>query len=1403
MPKTTSIDIGNEALKKLNLPQAHELDLAEGMQAGYAHVGQCLQTLLSGKPLNSYHRGKFLEAFREVAAIAANPPLAPTDQASAQAWVYWLQNCPAVVDAKKANKTRRDRQQTEANPLLRFYAALLKSQETQALTASQKSIQLTLARLRSGPPPVPPGAGAAILGFVLPLRGKQKWKVLFTVRLELRAGTQPLQELAPTADHPMVITNAFFDEDGEPFGSYDAAALADVANQPWSETALATWDGFIAELDARCEELFGGKLHEFAQRVFGNHQPNLSALLLDAEEMKPSLWNEVYEKLISGDLQSTPVETALTGVPAPAHVRLAGSGRSAFLGHMDTRSANDPEGIKRAPAYPLDATQRLAAIQAVTLSDRPGQCILPINGPPGTGKTSFLRAVLASGWVQSALDKAPSPPIVLGTGATNKAVSNIIDAFSEVPGMRRGTLECRWLDGLSSYGWLFPSKKAAEAFPGLMQLGWDDQARTTFWPKAGAEGFADTPVAEHTIRYLANAALALRLSSSEKLLPEHVVEMLHHRLSVQVAKMRSEQTAYAALLEQIPTIWNDGRLSLTELADVKASAIQSAALIAQLLTVQGRVECAAESGAAYLKEAKRMLTGWRAWVPKAIASTLWAKEVLDLKSLEASAQQAFTAARVEFTTVLPLLRQTLVNLHAKSQELQIRKGQLLTQRNEQDLQLRTMLERRTRRVATLQSLKAYWSIDDAQAPGVRASLRAIRNFSRTEQRLKQSAEDSLWAMLDEKHDLVYRVPLFHLAARYWEGRWIIATNTNDASNSSKDRIGRLMMLGVVIVATTHKLCALGKEFTADLLIMDEAGQCAPEVAVGTLAFTRRAIFVGDTQQLQPVTTISIERSEALAKQQGIAPEHLPFQLCPARGSGMAMAQRAATVTDGQTMPGVTLLYHYRCHPAIIGYCNALMYGGSIAAVRPDAPTAAGLPPMAWVAVNSSAPEQEGSSWKNEAELAEVVRWITHAHTHLTTAYQRPLNEVLAVITPLAAQARLARTYLESKLTDLLGAEVLEKMTIGTVHKLQGAERPVIAFSLVQNFKANASLFADRDGGFLMNVAVSRAKDSFIVFADRPTLNPAPADRARATQGSQGPIANLGRYMQKHGERLYPRQLVVVEAPGKVAAIERALGIDVAVIATSGNLGDSTLQSDGSLTWTDPPLAFTAMLAAHAGLVDELVIATDDDIAGELIGMQVAECAARHLHMTTERTTLPAPVKVRRMRFHDLTTPEIQLSLQCAGTNFDADYLAAALVREYLRHLDQQAFMRLLPGQAYTSAARRDIMAFVEECHDEAGWQVRAETVNQEGEPVLAFVPADLSSLAPPMTFATQTEALALAESLRGHPATYVHSQTVHQLPALYPPGTTQRILAAAADELGMLPWDAQDHLNALYQEGAH
>lgn len=70
----------------------------------------------------------------------------------------------------------------------------------------------------------------------------------------------------------------------------------------------------------------------------------------------------------------------------------------------------------------------------------------------------------------------------------------------------------------------------------------------------------------------------------------------------------------------------------------------------------------------------------------------------------------------------------------------------------------------------------------------------------------------------------------------------------------------------------------------------------------------------------------------------------------------------------------------------------------------------------------------------------------------------------------------------------------DSLTVGTVHSLQGAERAIVIFSPVYS-KHEDGGFIDSDSSML-NVAVSRAKDSFLVFGDMDLFEIQPGSSPR-------------------------------------------------------------------------------------------------------------------------------------------------------------------------------------------------------------------------------------------------------------------------------------------------------------------
>lgn len=366
--------------------------------------------------------------------------------------------------------------------------------------------------------------------------------------------------------------------------------------------------------------------------------------------------------------------------------------------------------------------------------------------------------------------------------------------------------------------------------------------------------------------------------------------------------------------------------------------------------------------------------------------------------------------------------------------------------------------------------------------------------------------DDLAAQLDTTQ----RRTAFLWAAHYWEARFLLATHdvmsgarkeNRDPTNLSR-HYRRLAMLAPCFVSSLHMLpkwftgYASGSEAPMlgeiDLLIIDEAGQVSPEVGAAPLALAKRALIVGDTYQLEPVWGVVRGIDEANARKHEVVGSMRAYAdltetgRLAADGCLMVMAKRASRFASfpdgGEAEGGMFLREHRRCLATIINYCNRLVYGGRLVPCTDETgrPRLADLPPMGYAHING-VERLQGKSRVNEIEAATIASWIAANAERIGAAYGKTVGDVLAVVTPFAAQANVVRKHLRK--VGLGDARI----TAGTVHALQGAEREVILFSTTYGAKPSGTMFFDKAPNML-NVAVSRARDHFLVFGNMDLLN---------------------------------------------------------------------------------------------------------------------------------------------------------------------------------------------------------------------------------------------------------------------------------------------------------------------------
>lgn len=356
-------------------------------------------------------------------------------------------------------------------------------------------------------------------------------------------------------------------------------------------------------------------------------------------------------------------------------------------------------------------------------------------------------------------------------------------------------------------------------------------------------------------------------------------------------------------------------------------------------------------------------------------------------------------------------------------------------------------------------------------------------------------EERRFLDLLKQYDCDIRHKMFFLATHYWEARWLLAVEEFLLNNSSqkkkhfaisKDDWTRRAMLTPVFVSTISMVCKFfGDKETKhiapiDILFFDEAGQIPPEKGVVPLALSNKAIVIGDTKQLSPYTSIPelVDQANLVNSKILKGYDYSNFKDLARKGISASSSNLMDLATyfckrdDGQ-ITGAALEEHRRSVPEIAQFCNILCYHNRLKPVRPQ-PNEILFPAFSYLDVKGSS-MSIGSSRRNQEEARKVYSWLKSNAKRISEFYKgKPLCEIVGCITPFTQQV----SYLEGMIR-----KDWPEMLIGTVQSIQGAERDIVIFSPAYDESFRGEYIYDRDER-LLNVAVSRARDSFIVVGNK-------------------------------------------------------------------------------------------------------------------------------------------------------------------------------------------------------------------------------------------------------------------------------------------------------------------------------
>lgn len=297
-----------------------------------------------------------------------------------------------------------------------------------------------------------------------------------------------------------------------------------------------------------------------------------------------------------------------------------------------------------------------------------------------------------------------------------------------------------------------------------------------------------------------------------------------------------------------------------------------------------------------------------------------------------------------------------------------------------------------------------------------------------------------------------------------------------------------LFMVVPVISTTFASTArlfgpLGKEQLGWLLI-DEAGQAVPQAAVGALLRAKRAIVIGDPLQIQPVVTVSPKLIRSIFSEFRVDSE----EWAAPDMSAQTLADRASwfgtsiLTDDGEIWVGSPLRVHRRCENPMFKISNNVAYDGLMVYGTPPETSEIGrvLGESLWINTDGDA----------------TGKWVEAEGRIALQLLERLLNSGIEdpdifFITPFRVVAQKLRETIRQNrsIADRLPGKVWEWTynRVGTVHTFQGKEADAVVLVLGAPLDTSAQAGARHWAGHppnLLNVAVTRARRRLYVIGNR-------------------------------------------------------------------------------------------------------------------------------------------------------------------------------------------------------------------------------------------------------------------------------------------------------------------------------
>ncbi|WP_335932314.1 AAA domain-containing protein [Fusobacterium polymorphum] len=319
-------------------------------------------------------------------------------------------------------------------------------------------------------------------------------------------------------------------------------------------------------------------------------------------------------------------------------------------------------------------------------------------------------------------------------------------------------------------------------------------------------------------------------------------------------------------------------------------------------------------------------------------------------------------------------------------------------------------------------------------------------------------------------------------------------SVEERKNVFKECFHTLNLLIPILSTTFASVSRAFKDFEENelgIVIIDEAGQATPFSAMGLLYRSNRCIIVGDPLQVEPVMTVTSTLIRAIANKYELNKLEKEFNIAGKIFNYTSPSLSIQTLADyanlyygkiGETEVGCPLVVHRRCLSPMFDISNKISYDDRmINKCMPD------KKPINYVLEKNEFIDVKGQEVGNgdhyvKKQGEKIIKIIKDCiENREIDVFENSKN--LYVISPFTSVINELKKDIKEAFKNEVKINEWCNNCLGTVHKFQGKEANSVILLLGCDNNSKSSAQWAAQAANILNVAATRAKKRFAIIGD--------------------------------------------------------------------------------------------------------------------------------------------------------------------------------------------------------------------------------------------------------------------------------------------------------------------------------